>query len=1223
MLRIIGPSTLPPQDLLEDVLVCAGGGIKSGRISIGTSPSPSPSLFESELEKSESVSLVRKFIQADPSWLAFLSSLEVSSVDPQDLRQMAIKRGVIGVLGGIPVSAQIGGFALLTNQPAASGETNRKAIGFGSEHVISGLQRQSLPSGIISKVSDSSASCEIIVANRAGMDSVDEPAFIGHTKDGGITVKALRCSVADVQLVPEFGLVLDPETGWPATEQLLSKCMAFYGSFKNRILFELISKDEHKAAIAKLATSNSAPASIDEQDSVSRFKIHQFINEMKTVTSESKTVEGKRIIEISASSDTAATQAEFSTSTAPLTLDAGSIEECSLYVSMMRACVTLLSSSSASPKPPAPDALHDLLSLAVQEIDPAPEDTSGPPKSRLMHLSLADLGKLEAEFVALTAKTKKLRSKYDAVFSMEKVLPSEEKEEPAAPPLSTPSPAPSITTPPPATPDLAEDEVERIAASIAAATINSSTPSQPPAAPSPRDLVTPPPTLPSAGLHNEDEEGEEEEEEEEEEDDDEENEDEEEQSILREEERRQQRDEEEEDAEEERRERERVLSQMVEMGFPPEWCELALRRSGGSVENAIHFCFERGGEMDALLEEEREAEDERQRRNAPSTPAAAAAADAPTPPPLEEEEKVEEEEEEETFFPRELVELGYPLRWAEEALGESPRSIKQAITYLNEHAERLAAEDCARLQGDAPVPSPSTPNPSSKKWTGKVVTPLRRISGESRVDRRTLECTGVPGGGFASVGTRGCVLKEGKWYYEVELLTAGCMQLGWADCSYRSNSDRGDGCGDGTSSWAYDGWRLYRWNKSAVDYGVKWKAGDVVGVGIDLDAEGGAVITYTINGQAEEIGMGVAFRGVKPCGGVFACLSFNRREKCKVVLEDCEHLPEGYRSVGEAIEAMGEGEGEIVGDFSGGETGGEIFAHQHRFFSKDASVHLGGGGGMLGRRGGGGDWVGSRSSKKSIADLSLGAATGWKEMKEERLNFFKESQQSALVDLAIVSYKLGVLYARRAFLGLVVKLGERFNLGMVNGDDELLFRLIKTCGEEGIGLTGEAGAMVLAAESLGLGCSGFSNREEGRGCGVLFLNSFTTLKGGRGEAAEFALGAGGGGLLTFLKASLQQVINDSAQFKARVVSTIKEIVVSIAGVKLDQVESEDDEEAELLRRTGGIGVGVGGGDLRLACWLSSLVKNEAKEELLAIWAMGLLSSSVSCWPDARGCWMVQ
>jgi hypothetical protein len=55
------------------------------------------------------------------------------------------------------------------------------------------------------------------------------------------------------------------------------------------------------------------------------------------------------------------------------------------------------------------------------------------------------------------------------------------------------------------------------------------------------------------------------------------------------------------------------------------------------------------------------------------------------------------------------------------------------------------------------------------------------------------------------------------------------MQVGFADESYKGNSDRGDGCGDGASSYAFDGWRLYRWHETPVEWGVKWKKGDVIG----------------------------------------------------------------------------------------------------------------------------------------------------------------------------------------------------------------------------------------------------------------------------------------------------------------------------------------------------------------------------------------------------------
>lgn len=68
------------------------------------------------------------------------------------------------------------------------------------------------------------------------------------------------------------------------------------------------------------------------------------------------------------------------------------------------------------------------------------------------------------------------------------------------------------------------------------------------------------------------------------------------------------------------------------------------------------------------------------------------------------------------------------------------------------------------------------------------------------------------------MGTKGVLLTRGKWYYEAEIKTAGCLQIGWADSSFAGHcqADRGDGVGDGPSSWAFDGWRRYRWHSRAT-----------------------------------------------------------------------------------------------------------------------------------------------------------------------------------------------------------------------------------------------------------------------------------------------------------------------------------------------------------------------------------------------------------------------
>jgi hypothetical protein len=95
--------------------------------------------------------------------------------------------------------------------------------------------------------------------------------------------------------------------------------------------------------------------------------------------------------------------------------------------------------------------------------------------------------------------------------------------------------------------------------------------------------------------------------------------------------------------------------------------------------------------------------------------------------------------------------------------------------------------------------------------------------GSFKYNPKTLKITGLPNGGFSSVGTKGILLTSGKWYYEAEIRTAGCLQIGWADLSFvgHCQADQGNGCGDGPSSWAFDGWRQYLWHANVTEWGCK------------------------------------------------------------------------------------------------------------------------------------------------------------------------------------------------------------------------------------------------------------------------------------------------------------------------------------------------------------------------------------------------------------------
>ncbi len=360
--------------------------------------------------------------------------------------------------------------------------------------------------------------------------------------------------------------------------------------------------------------------------------------------------------------------------------------------------------------------------------------------------------------------------------------------------------------------------------------------------------------------------------------------------------------------------REAAIAQMAELGLPRQWAELALRRTGGTnIEAAVHFCLERGGDMERLIAEDQE------RRGSGSNLSTGRRRGFGTNPRADASNLI-----------RQLVEMGFPRRWCAEALAACRNNVDEALTWILTNGERLSAEDEGadeddeddedddeveenddEVNGDedddddddedeeslgeratqdeiavkdAANSSCVTPQQDEEKvetstpvgWSGSIC-PVRFVSGKSSIDSQTLEVTGLPNGGFSSVGTKGVLLTCGKWYYEAEIKTAGCLQIGWADASFAGHcqADRGDGCGDGPSSWAFDGWRRYRWHSTATEWGCRWSEGDVIGCLVDMDSMN---ISFTLNGKGEEIGMGIAFseEGFRPCGGVYACVSFNR-----------------------------------------------------------------------------------------------------------------------------------------------------------------------------------------------------------------------------------------------------------------------------------------------------------------------------------------------------------
>ncbi len=178
--------------------------------------------------------------------------------------------------------------------------------------------------------------------------------------------------------------------------------------------------------------------------------------------------------------------------------------------------------------------------------------------------------------------------------------------------------------------------------------------------------------------------------------------------------------------------------------------------------------------------------------------------------------------------------------------------------------------------------------------TAVSINPLQVISGAAHISA-DLCIEGVARRGFASVGARGCLITSGKWYYEALLVTAGCIQIGWADAAFQGDADNGDGVGDGPHSWAFDGWRECKWHGLDVRWGAAWKVGDVVGCMVDFDER---KLSFALNGFNEEIGMGVAFDSFTCTGGLYPCASFNRDERLQFNFGEVpfvHSLPPGYQ----------------------------------------------------------------------------------------------------------------------------------------------------------------------------------------------------------------------------------------------------------------------------------------------------------------------------------------
>lgn len=199
------------------------------------------------------------------------------------------------------------------------------------------------------------------------------------------------------------------------------------------------------------------------------------------------------------------------------------------------------------------------------------------------------------------------------------------------------------------------------------------------------------------------------------------------------------------------------------------WAELALRRTG-DIEAAVHFCLERGTDMERLIAEEANRSSSSRRRPANTRMNS-------------------------SHLISQLVDMGFPRHWCVQALSATSNNVDEALTWILTNGDRLAAaqaedeekdeesdeeeannweeEEEAELDEVSTAGEQSAENVSSNEvvenlstpssgWHGSIC-PIRFVSGKSRINPETLEICGLKDGGFSSVGTKGVLLTSGKW----------------------------------------------------------------------------------------------------------------------------------------------------------------------------------------------------------------------------------------------------------------------------------------------------------------------------------------------------------------------------------------------------------------------------------------------------------------------------
>ena len=340
--------------------------------------------------------------------------------------------------------------------------------------------------------------------------------------------------------------------------------------------------------------------------------------------------------------------------------------------------------------------------------------------------------------------------------------------------------------------------------------------------------------------------------------------------------------------------------------------------------------------------------------------------------------------------------------------------------------------------------------------------------------------------------------------------------------------------------------------------------------------------------------------------------------------------PDGYRGVGEAIldsakerdvliaeeevlldvnslrsdESSSIKNRNYICDFSDGEHGHELFAWQHRYYGSDASVHLGAsrpglsggssGNPKISKSNAGSVKIGNPTDADIAVRLSKTMAKASKHQVSEAVSFnsiikslrdaYHQIDEEVDTELKEVCASLCVLYAQKLVMHTLVSLSNQFSIlsflpkkPLVTPwdfapDAELeasrrLWVVLEHCTSlQSSGWVGEAGAMAMAAEALGLGISAGDNKLSSIPVGMCaasasidqvlllcggvtqFLSSAISPSSVSSSAltyaacSENAVNSDVGGSLSFIRISLCQGVASSSTFRHVLLAAVRRAI---------------------------------------------------------------------------------